>query len=182
MKYLIGVLEDLGAPYMVVGSFASSAYGDPRSTRDIDIVVDLSERHVSSLLLRFPPDEFDMSKEAAFEAIRRKSQFNIIHSFSGEKIDVIIARGDAWGREQISRRERTQIIPGLEGFCARPEDVILGKMQYSQEGGSEKHLRDIASMLTVSGDLVDRLYVEKWAERLGLMEVWQVVVRRIEKK
>ena len=65
---------------------------------------------------------------------------------------------------------------------ARPEDVIVGKMVYYQEGGSEKHLRDITGILMVSGDDVDREYVAGWAERLGLAEVWAAILHRLERR
>jgi hypothetical protein len=71
------------------------------------------------------------------------------------------------------------ILPGLFGYAGSPEDVILGKMWYYQLGGSEKHLRDIASMLRLSGDQIDRAYVAQWAEQLGLSEIWQTILSRL---
>ena len=67
------------------------------------------------------------------------------------------------------------ILPDMEGYTARPEDVILAKMQYYREGGSEKHLRDITGILKVSGEDVDRAYVNKWAEQLNLKEIWDAI-------
>jgi hypothetical protein len=112
------------------------------------------------------------------EAVRSKSQFNIIHSTSGNKIDLLIVPAGAWGQTEISRRQRVQILPDLEGYCARPEDVILGKMVYYREGGSEKHLRDITGILKVSGDAVDRRYVSRWAEEMGLADIWRAILGR----
>jgi hypothetical protein len=60
------------------------------------------------------------------------------------------------------------------------EDVILKKLEYYQEGGSEKHLRDIAGVLKIQGDKIDRQYVAEWAGRLGVAEVWELVVQRVE--
>jgi hypothetical protein len=62
-----------------------------------------------------------------------------------------------------------------------PEDVILGKMEYYHEGGSEKHLRDIAGILKVSADMVDRQYVSLWAAQMGLSEIWQMILDRLDK-
>lgn len=72
-----------------------------------------------------------------------------------------------------------RLLPDLEGYAARPENVILSKMQYFEEGGSEKHLRDIASMLKTSGDRIDRAHVQRWADQLGVMYIWRDILTRL---
>ena len=77
-----------------------------------------------------------------------------------------------------------QIYPSVTYHAnfAAPEDVIIKKMEYYKEGGSEKHLRDITGILKVSGDDIDYGYISEWAERLGLTEIWQAINDRISKK
>jgi predicted nucleotidyltransferase len=179
LRHLIEVLEGLDVSYMLVGSVASGAYGEPRMTQDIDVVVALIPDDVPPLTRAFPSPEYYLSPEAARDAIRNGGQFNVIHSTSGNKIDMIIARRDAYGREQLSRRRRVWIFPDLEGYASSPEDVIVSKMAYYREGGSEKHLRDITGILKVSGEIVDRAYVARWAETLGLTEIWTAILRRL---
>ena len=179
LRHLVGALDRLGVPYMLVGSLASAAYGEPRMTQDIDVVVDLKEQQVPLLCRAFASSEFHVNERAVLEAVRSKNQFNIIHSTSGNKIDLLIVPAGAWGQTEFSRRQRVQILPDLEGYCARPEDVILSKMAYYREGGSEKHLRDIAGILKVSGDAVDHRYVSQWAERMGLADVWLAILGRL---
>jgi len=179
LRHLVGVLERLGVPYMLVGSLASAAYGEPRMTQDIDVVVDLGEQQVGALCRAFSSAEFYVSESAALDALRRRTQFNIIHVGSGTKIDLVILPTGAWGKAEFSRRRRMLILPDLEGYCARPEDVILGKMVHYREGGSEKHLRDITGILKVSGDAVDRSYVTRWADQMGLADIWQAVLARL---
>ena len=179
LRYAIEVLERLEIPYMVVGSLASGAYGDPRFTQDIDIVVDLSDSQVGLLCTAFPTDQFYVSLEAAMQAAKVPgSQFNVIHPESGNKIDFMIARQDAWGREQISRRWQIRLLPDRQAYAARAEDIILSKMLYYEEGGSDKHLRDIAGMLKLSGHLVDREYVLRWASQLGVEHVWAAILQK----
>jgi len=178
LRLLVRVLDGMGVPYMVVGSLASAAYGEPRMTQDIDVVVDLAAQQVAELCQAFASDEFYLNEEAALEAVRQRGQFNIIHSTSGAKIDVMALPAGPWGRTEIARRQRMQILPDLEGYCARPEDVILGKMVYYREGGSEKHLRDITGILKVSGDDIDRDDVSRWAQDMGLKHIWRAVLRR----
>jgi hypothetical protein len=49
---------------------------------------------------------------------------------------------------------------------------------YYRDGGSEKHLRDITGVLKISGDELDRGYLDEWAERLGVADVWRAVLER----
>jgi hypothetical protein len=164
---------------MVVGSFASAWYGEPRLTHDIDIVVQLGLDAVDRLCGAFPAPEFYVSAPAAREAVSMRGQFNVIHPASGNKIDFMIARVDAWGRSQLARRGRRPILPDREAFVAAPEDVIVSKLRYYQEGGSDKHLRDIAGMLQVSGDVIDKEYINHWVAQLGLTQEWQAVLDRL---
>ncbi|HEX4796508.1 MAG TPA: nucleotidyl transferase AbiEii/AbiGii toxin family protein [Humisphaera sp.] len=180
LRYAIETLERLNITYMVVGSIASSAYGEPRLTQDIDIVIDARDAQVRELCAAFSPSDFYVSLEAALQAARRPgAQFNVLDPSSGTKIDFMIARKDDWGSEQVARRQSIELAPDQQGYAARPEDVIISKLLYYQEGGSEKHLRDIAGMLKVSGDEIDRAYVEKWATQLDVIEIWEAILKRI---
>ena len=180
LRHVIRALEETGVPYMLVGSLASGAYGEPRLTQDIDVVIDLHPSQVDALCEAFPESDFYVSRDAARQAVTRGGQFNVIHPGSGNKIDFMIARKDAWGQAQMSGRQRTLILPRTEGYTARPEVIILSKMQYYLEGGSEKHLRDITGIMKVSGDEVDRAYVELWARRLGVQDIWRAILGRLE--
>lgn len=178
-RFVIETLERTGITYMVVGSFASGAYGEPRLTHDIDIVIDPTPDQLAQLCTAFSSDEFYVSPEAARAALAHRSQFNVIHPDSGNKIDFVLLKGDAYSHEQIGRRQRLKLLPDTEGFAARPEDVILGKLVFYQEGGSEKHLRDIAGMLKVSREQIDLAYLRKWVTILDLTDAWRVLEERI---
>jgi hypothetical protein len=175
----VDILEEQGLTYLLVGSLASGVYGEPRLTHDIDVVIELRADQVARLCEAFPASDYYVSEKAAREAVVRGGQFNVIHPASGNKIDFMIARQDAWGRSQVGRRRREQILPDRSGYTAASEDVIIGKLWYYQEGGSEKHLRDVAAMLQVSGDEIDKEYIDHWARQLGLQEEWQAVLDRL---
>ena len=179
LRFAINVFERLRVVYLVVGSYASGSYGEPRMTRDIDIVIDPRADQLDVICDAFPESDFYVSKDAARSAFEHRSQFNVIHPDSGNKIDLIFPRGDAWSREQVGRRQRVELVPGQEAFAARPEDVIISKMLFYQEGGSEKHLRDVAGMLKLSGAAIDQQYVSRWSEELGLQEIWRAVLERV---
>lgn len=178
LRHLVETMDALGIAYMIAGSQASIYYGEPRFTQDIDVVADIHESHVPGLLARFPAEQFYISEEAVREAIRTGGQFNIIHPAAGLKIDVMLKKDAPYDRAQFERRQRKSIAPDLDAYLATPEDIILYKMLYFSEGGSERHLRDILGMLRISGAAVDRTYVAEWAARLGLGTIWESLQRQ----
>ena len=177
-RHVLGALEALNVRYMVVGSFASTAYGEPRFTQDIDIVVDMAEADVVEFCEAFPGPDFYIEPSAVLAAVRYRFLFKVLHAASGNKVDFILPKGDLWSASQLDRRQRTRIFPDLDGYAACPEDVILGKLWYYAEGGSEKHLRDIAGILRVSRDAVNCTQIEYWAAKMNLGAVWQAVLAR----
>jgi hypothetical protein len=178
LQRLVRALERLGLPYFVTGGWATIFYGEPRFTKDIDVVVDLTAADVRGLLAEFPPPEFYASEEAALDAVRRHRQFNIIQSRTGWKVDVIIPSRGAFDRSRFARSQRLD-VGGFEAQFAAPEDAILMKLVYYREGGSDRHLRDIAGVLQIAGDRVDRAYIAGWAEQLGVAAEWQAVLDRL---
>jgi len=182
LYYTIKALEELKISYMICGSLASSAYGHPRLTNDIDIVADISLKDISGLLQKFPKEEFYLSENALHKAIQRRSQFNIIHPSSGYKVDIFVSGLDAFGRSQIQRRRLLQITEKYSAYFASPEDVIIKKMEYFRTGESERQFRDIIGILQVSGDQLDYSYIENWTQRLRLWDIWKTILKRLENK
>jgi len=178
LRHLARKLDALELRYFVTGSIASTYFGEPRFTNDIDVVVDLPSSHVTALCRAFPPPDFYVSKDAVRQAIEHRTQFNIIHPTSGLKIDVMISQDTPFDHSRFARA--TRVTPDLDyqASFASAEDVIIKKMQYYQEGGSEKHLRDITGILKVAGPQIDRDYVAEWATRLGLDTIWSAVSSR----
>jgi hypothetical protein len=164
--------------YLLVGSVASAAYGEPRLTLDIDVVVALTAAHLPHFLSFFPTPEFYLSSDAAAEAVRSEKQFNIIHPASGWKIDIIVKKADEFDRSRFGRRRIIPVFPDRSASVASPEDIIIKKMELYREGGSEKHLRDISGILRVSGDGLDFPYIEVWAGRKGLTEIWRAILKK----
>src|SRR5262249_55978040 len=163
LKMVATILEAQSISWMVVGSFASTVYGEPRLTLDIDIV-DLELSQVGPLCSAFPASEFYVSVPAAEDAVRRRKQFKLIHPSSGNKIDFMTARLDPWGRQQLQRRRKREFLLGVSAWAASPEDVILARMIYYREGQSPKHTRDIAGMLRISASEIDQTYISEWSD------------------
>lgn len=168
------ILNGLGLRYMVVGSFASGFWGEPRATFDVDVVIALRASDLARLDAIFPREEFYYSDVAARDAVERRTQFNIIHGDSGNKIDFMIQGDDAWGQVQLSRRRLMPLEAGLEVYVAAPEDIILSKLAYYREGQSEKHLRDIAGILKLRKSELDMSYLSEWSIKLDVKDQWAV--------
>jgi len=162
------------------GSVATIFFGEPRFTNDIDIVVALPTDRIDAFCRAFPASEFYLSEEAARQAVEQRSQFNIIHPTSGLKVDVIIPQDTPFDQSRFARATRVRPAEGYEASFASVEDVIIKKMEYYEEGGPEKHLRDITGALRISDGRVDRAYIAEWASRLGLDSTWRVVLSRAE--
>lgn len=182
LALVVETFTRLGVPYLVTGSVASMAYGEPRLTNDIDVVAGIREEHIPSLLAAFPADDFYLSEEAVRDAIQRQGQFNIIHPGSGLKVDVIINKETPFDRSRFARARSIRPAESYEAIFAAAEDVIIKKMEYYREGGSEKHLRDITGILKVSAQEIDEGYIVEWSERLGLGPIWQKIKRRMADK
>lgn len=167
-------LNALGLPYMVTGSVASIYYGEPRLTHDVDIVLQLSSADAVALVHAFPPGGFYCPPLEAIvlESTRPgRGHFNLIHHQTGFRADVYLSGRDPlhrWGMD--ARREGR--IGGVTVWFAPPEYVVLRKLEYYREGGSEKHLRDIAAMLTVSGDQIGLPDLESRVRCAGLDREW----------
>lgn len=181
LRKVVRCFESLGIRYVVTGSMASMAYGEPRFTNDIDVVAEIKDEHIKGLKDCFPEDEFYLSEDAVREAIFHRYQFNIIHPASGLKIDIIIRKEDAFDNSRFQRSRRFHADDKTEADFASPEDVIIKKMQFYKEGASEKHLRDITGILKVSGDSIDYDYINKWTHDLKLQEIWDAVLKRVRK-
>ena len=160
---------------MVSGSTAAIVYGEPRLTHDVDLIVVLAREQIARLQEVFPSEEFycPPEEEIALEAAReQRGHFNIIHLETGFKADVYLAGRDplhVWG----FARTRSLEIDGETMVVAPPEYVIIRKLEYLREGGSEKHLRDIRSILSNSSELIRRDELEERITALGLQEAWK---------
>lgn len=180
LRKVVGSLEAVGLRYLVTGSMATSLYGEPRFTNDIDIVVDLPRDRIEELLRQFPVEEFYLSEESVRRAVERRTQFNVIHPRSGLKVDLMIAADDPFDKSRFTRARRLHPAPDYQATFAAPEDVVLKKMEYYRDGGSDKHLRDIAGVLQVGGSEIDRDYLSDWAERLGVSEIWRRILEDLK--
>lgn len=171
---VIKKLESENIPYMVVGSVAAMVYGEPRMTHDMDIVIDLLPQNSKKLEQLFSPEEFYCPPLEVLKAeTTHRGQFNLIHHQSGLKIDLMIRKLSDHATEEFQRRRKVPFWQGTEIYLASPEDIILKKLDFYRQGGSEKHISDIRGILTESE--IDKPYLEKWIRELGLEREWKLL-------
>ena len=124
---LVGALEAAGVPYMLVGSFASSAHGIPRATKDIDIVIAPTRQQLPLLIQQFPPDQYHAVVEEALFAFDHESLFNVTDYESGWRVDFIVAKSTDFSATEFRRRRQIELA-GIRLWVASPEDVVIAKL------------------------------------------------------
>ena len=175
---IIERLRDSGIPYVITGSVAVIVYGAPRMTHDIDLVVALGRNDIPALLSAFPEEEFYAPPEDVIltECSRpTRGQFNIIHYETGFKADIYPAGHDPLLRWALQNAREVELFGGPTRV-APPEYVIVKKLEYFREGGSVKHLSDIASIREYSEDEIDHTLLASFIQNAGLDKEWKQVL------
>ena len=167
-------LNRLGIPYLVTGGVASVVYGVPRLTRDIALVIELRPRDARRFAAAWSAEEFYVPPVEVIEEESGRpahGHFNVIHHQTAMRADIYLPGIDALNAWAFAHKV-IRLIDDDEVSLAPIEAVILSKLRYYQMGKSDRHLRDIHRMLRVSGDLVNRPELERWAARLGVEGEW----------
>lgn len=179
---ILKTLERINAPYMIIGAFAGTVYGVNRVTFDIDIVVDLTEKHVQALSDSYPLPRFYADPEMIRNSISMGIMFNIIDTDRGEKADLVPLGGTLDYLPAFERRVRQIVeVTGAEPFevwCALPEDIIIGKLMAWTEGRSRKHETDIFDIMVfhyLKNQSLNESEIEQRAKGLGedTSQLWQ---------
>jgi len=114
--------------------------------------------------------------DAALEALKRESLFNIIDLKTSWKIDMIIRKSRAFSQEEFGRR-RLSNLEGMSLYVASAEDIILAKLEWARLGKSNRQIEDAAGILKMRIDFLDRSYVDKWVRELGVTKEWSEALR-----
>ncbi len=172
LRAIVGMLDAIGIPYMVVGSFASTAYGEPRSTHDLDFVIDPSPEQLDKLIAALDPERYYVDRDVARDALRRRAMFNVIDIATAWKLDLVIRKARPFSIEELRRRQVTKIL-GIGVSTATPEDTIIAKLEWAKQGASDRQLEDVAGILRVRGPELDVVHIERWVAELELADQWQ---------
>ena len=177
ISLFVAPLNRTGIPYMVTGAVATAVYGEPRLTRDIDLVLVLRAGDARRFAGAWPDDAYYVPPLEVIEEESRRvagGHFNVLHLDTGMRADVYIAGGDELSRWALARVARHD-VEGESVAFAPVEYVIVMKLRYHEMGGSDRHLRDIAGILSVSDDAIDQAELDRWIAEYRLGRAWRKV-------
>lgn len=165
-------LADSGLRWLVGGSVASSFHGVPRSTLDVDLVVEFPESAVDQLVSKWS-QRFLVDSEMILDAIRRGASCNLIHLDSALKVDLFLGVDDPWIRQELQHPDLVPMRIGDSELVvpfARAEDVLLHKLRWFLDGGSQSDRQwgDVLGIVRARGEDLDRAHMERWAVHLGI--------------
>lgn len=166
-------LEGSGVDYMLVGSMAGNYWGVPRSTHDIDFVIEYGTTQVADILAAFR-DEFFIQKVSVESALKPPHQFNALDNRSALKVDFFRVAGDDYEFERFRRRKRITLFD-QPAWIAMPEDVLLHKLRWHTISPTDRQLTDARGICLVSGDVLDRDYLNHWAQQIGVSDLLKKV-------
>jgi hypothetical protein len=168
------ILDDLEVPYLTGGSVASSIFGIPRATQDIDLVIALSPAKVNDFVKAMQSD-FYIDSDAVLQAVRRRTSFNAIHFETVQKIDFFIQGQSDYAVEEMKRRSQIAIDETSERkiYVTSPEDIILQKLLWYKMGSriSERQWNDVLGVIKVQGERLDPEYLAHWAKELAIVDL-----------
>lgn len=169
------ILDELGIQYVVVGSFASSARGFQRATRDVDILARVGSDQVELIYERLR-DRYYIDRLSIRSAVINRSHFNAIHLDSMFKVDVFVpSDSDRLSQQQLTRHLPEKLSPDSDAivYVATAEDTLLAKLIWYGKGDkvSDRQWADVLGIIKLQGDRLDQVYLEDWATKLGLTEL-----------
>lgn len=179
IRRTINALEKAGIPYLITGSVGSSVFGEPRGTRDIDFIIAPTEAQLRAFISDVSVDYY-ASLEAALEAFRNRSMFNVIEGSTGWKADLILLKNTPYEKEKFKRRIQGTYLDIII-VVATPEDIILSKLVWGKASASEVQLRDVMGIVVTQKDRLDKVYLHRWAKDLKVDEVLERILVEAEK-
>jgi hypothetical protein len=174
LKEVTRRLDRAKIAYMVTGSIATNFYTVPRMTRDIDIVVELTDEDLNRFIPLFETGYYS-DPETVREAVKNRGVFNLIQNQYVIKIDFIVRKDAIYRHREFSRRRRVS-IDGQNIYLVAPEDLILSKLVWAKDSRSEMQLTDVRNLLRSTKGL-NRRYLARWAKTLGVETLYREVNR-----
>ncbi len=180
LKKVILFLNETNTDYMLTGSIVSSFQGEPRSTHDIDMIIQISIQTADRLLQHFPAPEFYIDKETTFKNIEANQLFKLLNTTTGDKIDFYPLPNNEYEITRF-RRKILEEFNDLKVWITTPEDTILSKLRWCKlSNGSEKQFKDALHVYELQKDILDISYITHWANILGIIELFERLKREVD--
>lgn len=165
-------------PHMLAGSFASTHHGSPRTTHDIDLIIDPFAGSIERFIAGVDHTDFYVDDPTVRDEVRRRGMFGILDLRSGWKLDLIVIKDRDFSRSEFRRRLAVRVL-GVDVHVATAEDIVLAKLEWALKGGSARQLDDVVAVLAVRSDAIDNDYLDHWAPELGVGDLLQIVRDRL---
>ncbi len=173
LKDLVQRLESIKINYMLTGSLAMMHYGVPRMTRDLDVVIEINDVDDVDKMVAAFSGYYYIDREMIKQSLKTQTMFNIVHNESVIKVDFIVKKRDRYRELEFSRRKRIE-IDGIKVDVVSKEDLILSKLVWIKDIRSELQVNDVKNLCKSN---YDSNYIEHWAERLSVKQLFDEVVR-----
>jgi hypothetical protein len=160
-----------GIDYYVTGGVAAVAYGEIRTTQDLDVVLAIDLTELSRIAEIFTAAGFYVS---GLDDVIAKRMFSLqvteIETIS--RAASIVDRDTEYSRMQLSRRQTIPISADKLVYFASPEDVIINKLIWGRSSQSEKQWRDVLSIMKTQRESLDYEYIRAWSGKLELIPLY----------
>lgn len=184
LKAILDVLEEAGIEYLVGGAISVWPWGEPRSTMDVDMVIQLVPEAINPLSQELEKMEIYLPPDVILDNLldtRGNLPLNAIHGASGFKAEMFLVReGDELRLAAFQRKRKVNFGEKIgDVYVHSPEDIIIYKLINFSISRQTKHIRDIGSILKTTGDEIDHGYIDHWVEKKGLSAIWEEILAAI---
>jgi len=179
LEELIEKLNRQDIPYMLSGSVSSSLHGNPRATKDVDMVIAPTEEQILNFA-NMLGERYYVNLDAVRYAFAHNSMFNVIDNESGWKADFIIRKDRPFSHREFERK-CTAKIKKLDVWVTSSEDTILSKLEWAKNSHSEQQFRDALGVAVVQWHRLDIDYMHKWAEELRVESSLRQLLQQAKK-
>jgi hypothetical protein len=153
--------EEAQVEFMAVGAIAAGAYGVPRSTRDVDLLVSMQLPGNVTALIRRLSSFVCFDAQVTFDTLTwGRRHVGTSATYPPFKVELFETFEDPFVISEFARRRRV-FVPILqrETWLPTPEDVVVQKLRW----GRSKDLDDARDVLAVQGpETLDMSYIEHW--------------------
>lgn len=164
------IFNQLGISYYITGGLAAIAYGEPRTTRDVDIVLAISCDQIDGLVVVLEANGFYVPGVEDVKT-RRLQTLGVTHIETIARADLVIAGAGDFDKTKFERKRIISMPSVGDLFFISAEDLVLNKLQWGAQSQSEKQWRDVLGVLKTQGSELDFAYLQHWATKLEISEL-----------
>lgn len=173
LKSFVGLLNKSKLPYMITGAYAVGYYGRPRATHDLDILIEIKASDLESIGFALKK-KYEFDEAMMQNAVTYRTHFTAIDRKTDMRVDLWMVKGKDFDVSGFNRRRLVDLF-GTRAYMISAEDILLTKLEWYCRSKNSKHLDDAVGILEVQVDKLDTSYINKWAGRIGIRDLWKKV-------